>query len=161
MAEIPDMFRIGIVIICLSLVACKDKKANGKDDAFSFEVFSGQFPTIKPPYVLSDTGLLKNRDTTSIHDPEFSKMIPDSIKTNLFGKGARIKYISMAAIQAAKEKGYYVVKAISGSKKAALLIAFTKDRFGGILPFLVPDADPATSQVSSIDRSFSIIKSIT
>jgi hypothetical protein len=154
------MFRIGIVIVCLFFVACKNKKGNGKDEGFSYEGFSGQFQSVKPPYTLSDTGFLHNRDTATIQDPEFPGMIPDSIKTKLFGKTARVRYISMSSIKASNDRAYYIVKAISGSKKAALLIAFTKDHFGAVLPFLVPDADPSTSQVSSIDRSFSITKNI-
>ncbi len=45
-------------------------------------------------------------------------------------------------------------------RKAALLIAFDKDSFGAAMPFLIPDDDPKTTQASIIDKSFSIIRSV-
>jgi hypothetical protein len=55
---------------------------------------------------------------------------------------------------------YYFIKAMSGNKKIALLLAFENNQLGGVFPFLIPDNDPSTTQVSSIDRSFSILKNV-
>src|SRR5439155_24879040 len=130
--------------------------ANG----FSYENFSGSFRALSLPYELSDTSLLHNRDTASIQAASFNNLISDSIKTKLFGKGSKVRYVSLGRIKGSKGTSFYLVKATSGSKRAALLLAFNEDQYGGLVPFLVPDTDPTTSQVSTIDKSLSIQENI-
>src|SRR5438270_8518465 len=145
------MTRITFVLVVFILVACGNKKKGTTDEGFSFDEFSGLFRQVNPPFALSDTGLAKNKDTTVIRSPEFASFISDSLQTKLFGKESKPRYIAMVHMKGSKGTSYYLVKAISGSKKIALLMAFNKDEFGDVLPFLVPDNDPSTSQLSSID----------
>lgn len=156
--NILDMIRAGIVLVVMVLWSC----SNGKTDetGFSYEKFSGLFPAEQTSYQLSDADLVSNKDTTSIRSPEFARFISDSLKTKLFGKGSKVKYIAMARVKAPKNTSYYIVKASSGSKKAALLLPFTNDQFDVAFPFLIPDADPSTSQLSTIDKSNAIIKAV-
>ena len=153
------MLRIGIVLIGFVLWSCSGGKS--EENGFSYEKFSGLFPSEQVSYQLSDADLLSNRDTTVIRSPQFAKFISDSIKTKLFGKSNKVRYIAMARIKAPKNTSYYIVKAISGSKKMALLLPFTNDQFDIVFPFLIPDSDPTTSQLSTIDKSNAIIKTVT
>jgi len=153
------MYRIGIVLIGLVLWSCSNKKAD--ESGFSYEKFAELFPAEQKTYQLSDADLLNNKDTTAIRSAEFSKFVSDSIKTKLFGKGSKVKYIALARIKAPEKTSYYIVKASNGSKKAALLLPFTKDQFDVVFPFLVPDGDPTTTQLSTIDKSNAIIKAVT
>lgn len=153
------MIRTGIVLLVLVLWSCKSGKK--EDQGFSYEKFAGLFPSEKNTYQVSDADLANNKDTTAIHYPEFAKFISDSIKTKLFGKGNKVKYIAMAKVKAPKNTNYYIVKATGGGKKAVLLLPFTNNKFDVTFPFLVPDNDPTTTQVSSIDKSNAIIKSVT
>jgi len=156
------MFRIGLVMICLALFACKNKKKDGRDaEGFSYEQFSALFREAALPYQLSDTAFFRNRDTAVIRSAAFAELIPDSLKSAWFGEDARIRYTAMAQLPAVQGKKFYLVKAAARDKKIVLLAAFNNDRFGGILPFLVPDGDPSTMQVSSIDKAYSIVKTIT
>jgi hypothetical protein len=153
------MYRIGIVLVVVILWSCKSKKNEG--NGFSYEKFAELFPPAQTSYQISDADLSSNKDTTVIRSAEFAKLIPDSVKTKLFNKGSKIKYIALARVKAPKSTSYYVVKAISGNKKVALLLPFTNNQFDAVLPFLVPDNDATTTQVSSIDKSSAITKSIT
>jgi hypothetical protein len=155
------MIRLGVVLLCMVLFACKGRKSEEKGGGFSYESFSSLFKKVNAPYELSDTAFLKNRDTTQIRSVPFSNFIPDSLRARWFGKGAKVRYIAMAQIPFAKEANYYVVRAFTGSRKMALVFAFNKDQFGGVMSFLIPDSDPATSQVSVIDRDHSISKLMT
>src|SRR6476620_5700757 len=156
------MFRTICFLLCLLIFACNNNKPKETvDNGFSFTTFSGTFKKLSLPYQLSDTGLLKNRDTAVIRVADFSSVVPDSVKNILFGKGNKVKYIAMGFFPGANHLGFYLVKGQSAQKKAALLMAFDGDRFSGLLPFLVPDSDPSTSQVSMIDRSFGIQKNVT
>lgn len=152
------MVRIGFVLIGLVLAACNGGKKD--KDGFSYEKFAELFPPVQASYQLSDADLLKNKDTTGIRSPEFAAFIPDSIKAKLFGKTAKVRYIALARVKASKTTSYYIVKAVAGSKRAALLLPFTNDQFDAVFPFLVPDNDATTTQVSSIDKSQAIIKAI-
>jgi hypothetical protein len=153
----PGMKRIGIVLIGFILWSCKGKK---DEKGFSYEKFAELFPAAQPTYQISDVNLLGNKDTTVIRSSEFSKFISDSIKQKIFGKTGKVKYIALARVKAPEKTNYYIVKAISGSKRAALLLPFTNDQFDAVFPLLVPDSDPTTTQVSSIDKSNAIIKSV-
>lgn len=152
------MYRLGIVLIGVILWSCKGKK---DEKGFSYEGFAELFPAAQNTYQVSDADILSTKDTTIIRSSEFAEFIPDSIKHKLFGKTAKVKYVALARIKAPEKTNYYIVKAISGSKRVALLLPFTNDKFDAAFPFLVPDNDGSTTQVSSIDKSNAIIKSIT
>ncbi|MFL5774019.1 MAG: hypothetical protein ACJ75F_12730, partial [Flavisolibacter sp.] len=138
-----------------------DKPKETTDKGFSFTAFSGTFRKLSLPYQLSDTALIKNRDTAIIRVADFSSLVPDSIKNIVFGKGTKVKYTAIGYFPGAGHSNFYVVKGQSGQKRAALLMAFNSDVYSGMLPFLVPDADASTSQVSVVDRSLSIQKNVT
>lgn len=140
-------------IVC----SCKGRKG---EEGFSYESFSELFPAAQSSYQISDADLQSNKDTTVIRSPEFAKLIPDSTKEKLFSKTSRIKYIALARVKAPGKTSYYIVKAINGSKRIALLIPFTNERFDAVFPLLEPDHNSATTQVSTIDKSSAITKSI-
>ena len=154
------MFRIGLALCFLFLFSCKSKKTSNEENGFSYEKFTAKFRSVSLPYQLSDTGLLRNKDTTTLKSTELAQFIPPSTLTKWFGKG-KVKYIVMAKFPPLGNLTYYIVKAVSGSKKIALLVVFDKNQFGSVFPFLVPDDNPTTSQISSIDRAYSITKIIT
>lgn len=153
------MIKPGLVLIGLiAFLSCNNKKTDEK--GFSYEKFAELFPPAQSSYQLSDADLLSNKDTTVIRSADFAGLIPDSIKTKLFGKSSKVKYLALARVKGSKNTSYYVVKATSGTKKAALLLPFTNDQFDAVFPFLVPDHDASTTQTSSIDKSNAIIKAV-
>ena len=159
------MNKLGLVFFCCVLLACHTKKAaetKEEENGFSYESFSELFPAASLPYEVTDTGLNKSKDTTVIRSAEFAHLIADSVKNKIFSKGSKVKYYALAKIKVPNAETYFVVKAVSGSKKAALLLCFDKDaNYGAALSFLIPDDDDATLQSSSIDRSYTISRNVT
>jgi hypothetical protein len=157
---------LGLVVWMMAFVACNNNAQNNEeneeeDTAFSYTNFSERFKAATLPYQLSDSGLLKNEDTAALRNPTFSSFIPDSIKQKLVGKGSNIKYVPLAKIEVPKGESYFIVKAMSGNRKAAMLTVFDKEKnYSTSFPFLVPDEDAATNQASSIDKAYSISRNV-
>jgi hypothetical protein len=157
------MYKLGYIFCFLVLLACHSKKTKTEtsETGFTYEAFSDLFPAVKLPYQITDTSLLKSKDTTQIKSTEFAGFIADSVKNQIFTKGAKLKYYALAKIEVPKAETYYIVKVVSGSKKAALLISFDRQgKYATGFPFLIPDDDATTSQASSIDKSFTISKNV-
>jgi hypothetical protein len=155
------MTRIGFVLFVLFVFSCKHKEkiTTGEEGNSSRVDIQQPFPSMPVPYQLTDTALLQGAQTGS--HPELATLVADSIKKNLFNGSKNIKYYPVAKIEKPKGETYLVIKAVSGEKKVALVIAFDKqNQAAASLPFLVPDDDPTTVQVSSIDNSYSITRGI-
>jgi hypothetical protein len=154
------MYRIALAAV-LFFLACNNDKPVEDENSFNYESFSGRFKVVTVPYTLSDTAFLRNRDTASIRSIPFAKFIPDSLKKKVFGT-TKLRYIPLAKMEKKDAYSFYILKAIGGAKKIALLVVFDQDgNYGGAFPFLNTDNDAATTQVSTIDRSFSITRSVT
>lgn len=160
------MRRVGRIlqwVLIVTVLACNNEKNEEPEDetVFRYEAFLGRFKEAKLPYSLSDTGLLKNEDTATIRNQAFISFIPDSIKKKLFPNTSKVRYIPLVRVAASNGEQYFIVKAEGGSRKAALLMAFDQEQnFGATLPFLVPDNDSKSSQVSSLDKAFSITRAV-
>jgi hypothetical protein len=156
------MVRGIVFLLVLFVLACGSKKETEEtEEGFKYGLFTKKFKTATVPFGLSDTFLLKNKDTASVSGKRFEAFIPDSLKNKLFGAKAKIKFVPLYALNVSEEEHYYIVKGQSGGRKAALLLAFVKDQFVAAFPFLTPDDDESTFQQSSIDKAFSISKTVT
>lgn len=154
------MYRIAMVAF-LIFFACKNDDAGEQPEegAFNYTRFSGRFPAGKVPYTLSDTAILNHKDTSAIRG-RFPGFIPDSLLRRVFGD-IKVIYTPIAKLEKEDAETFYIVHARSGAKKAALLVIFDKDnQYASAFPFLLPDADPATTQQSTIDKAFSISRGV-
>jgi hypothetical protein len=162
------MRRVCIFVLAAFLFACKDKKikksenqATSSGSVVEHKDFTNAFTTNPLPYQLADTALLQDKDTSTINGMPFSDWIPDSTKNKIFGKSAKVKYMPLAKFENPKTGAFYIIKAESNRNKAAFLLSFDKkQQFGAIFPFLIPDNDKSTTQISSIDKAFSISRSV-
>lgn len=155
------MTRIGFVLLLLLIFSCKnkDEKTTGEQNSSSPVDVQQKFTAVSVPYQLSDTVLLRGQQGSPV--AELDRFIADTIKTNLFTSGKNIKYYPLAKIQRPKAETYLVIKATSGDKKVAILVTVDDENQPvASLPFLVPDDDPTTIQVSSIDAAYSITRAI-
>ena len=160
------MYRMGFVVLGCLLLACKgtDKKASaeGSGDKEGGPVFDSRFAAASLPYQLADTTLLNHRDAATLPATDMAALVHDSIGKKLFGKTTGIRFSPLAKIEASGKETYYVVKGTAGSKKAALLMVYDQSgQHGTTIPFLVPDNNAATTQASSIDRSYVVTRAIT
>lgn len=161
------MYRIGLAILVCLLGACSgneprtETKTGKKEEATTQPALGSYFVATGLPFQLADTGLLNNKDTSSVPAGYLAPLGQDTTVKKIFGKTSGIKYTPLAKVEEKNRETYYVVKAAAGSKKAALLVVYDKTgAYGAMLPFLVPDDNPATSQASSIDKSYTITKAI-
>lgn len=160
------MYRIGLVVLGCLLLACsgnndRNEEANTAGDNDLPAVFTKSFKEVPVPYQLTDTSLLKDEGKDTLSSRYLSPLLPDSLKEQAFGQTTKIRYAPLAKFVEKDRNAYYVVKGSAGGRKAAFLLVFDKDgNYGSAMPFLVPDKKDATSQTSTIDKSFTITRSI-
>ena len=143
--------------------ACGNKKKpslSGTDEV-AIGDFIESFELIDPPYEVADTSLnRKEKDSLRIGNNVFAQFVPDSVLIKIFGKNAKPKIYIDKRVEIEKET-YLFVRAIGAEKKASLALCFdNENKFKAFLPLLVQDANPATTQVSGLDRRFSFYKTI-
>lgn len=155
------MFRFTIYLLAFVFFACNSKQPATQDTEFTYDQFANSFKNASLPFQLTDTFLIKNKDTASIRGGIFTSLLPDSVRNKLFGKGDRVNYIPLWKIDIPGGEHYYLIKTESKNKRAVFLFVFDKENeLTESFPFLVPDTDVATMQVSSIDKAYSISKTV-
>lgn len=143
--------------------ACGNKKKpslSGTDEVVIGD-FIESFELIDPPYEVADTSFnRKEKDSLRIGNNIFAQFVPDSVLIKVFGKNAKPKIYIDKRVEIEKET-YLFVRAMTAEKKASLALCFdNENKFKAFLPLLVQDANPATTQVSGLDRRFSFYKTI-
>jgi hypothetical protein len=154
---------IGCTLLGLIFFACRDKQPAQKegDTSFDFQGFNAYFKKAALPYHLPDSELLNNTDTTYLRNVPFLDLIPDSIKMKMLGKAAKVRYVPVARLGGEGKETYYILKAVENSRKAALLVTLDRNNnYTAAFPFLIPDKVPNTTQVSTIDKSFSVTRTV-
>ena len=151
------MFRLGLALICLTIVCCNNKKSDVvNENGFSYEGFTKKFSKTTLPYQLSDTSLFKTKDSAVLKAKTLTGFISDSLKNKLFGRTSKVKYIALCKFQRPTGETYFIVKGVNGNRRAVFLLVFDKNaQFATTLTFLNP-IEPRLSQVTSIDKSFSV-----
>src|SRR5215203_1642301 len=119
------MVRAGLFLLCITIFACKSGKKKDRESEFDYEQFSEKFAEATA-FEISDTALLRNKDTTAVRSAEFSKFLSDSLKAKIFGKGSKPKYIALKQMKTGETTVFYFMKVLSGNKKAVLLYVFDK-----------------------------------
>jgi len=139
----------------------KKKPSLSGTDPVVISDFIESFELVKPPYDVVDTSLnRKEKDSLLIANKIFSQFVPDSVLAKVFGKNVKPR-IYMGKRVTIGDETYLFVKTISPDKKASFVLCFDKKNiFKAWLPLLVQDANPATTQVSGLDRKLSFYKAI-
>ena len=152
-----------LIAAFLVFSGCGNKKKpslSGTDEVVASD-FIESFELIKPPFEVADTSLnRKEKDSLLIGSKIFAQFVPDSVLTRTFGKNAKPKIYTTKRI-AIENENYLFVKAVAADKKAMIVLCFDKDeKFQASLPLLIQDANPATKQISGLDRRFSFYKTV-
>ena len=152
-----------LMILCYLCFGCGNKKKPSLSGTDKVEVsdFIESFELIKPPYEVIDTSLnRKQNDSLLISNTIFSQFVPDSVLTNLLGKNPKPKIYLGKRVKA--EAGSFLFpKLLTANKKAVIVLCFdNKNQFKAWLPLLVQDNNPATSQISGLDRRSSFYRNV-
>lgn len=156
---------IGLVVL-LCLAGCKSKKKVSMtgDDPVEPADFIEFFQPLKLPFYYADSSLQKTKkenDSLLISYQVFTQIIPDSVLTKLYGKGAKPRIYAMGRSTGPNNEIFLLVKAILGTKKAVVVLGFDKEyNFAGALTALRPDQLAATQQAMVVDRRHTITKTM-
>lgn len=152
-----------LIIFGYLCYGCGNKKKPSLSGTEKVDVsdFIGSFELIKPPYEVRDTSLnRKQSDSLLISNAVFSQFVPDSVLSVVGGKNARPKIYLGKRVEIETET-YLFPKIIAGNKKAVIVLCFDeKNQFKAWLPLLVPDANPATTQSSGLDKKNTFYKNV-
>lgn len=120
------------------------------------------FQPVKLSYQLADSILpKKEKDSLLISYKIFTQFVPDSVINKVFGKGAKPKIYALGKAEEPKAETYLFVKAVTNDKKAVLILAFDKkQQFIAAMTALRPDANAATMQSVTLDRKYTITKTV-
>ena len=152
-----------LMLIGYLCYGCGNKKKPSLSGTEKIEVgdFIESFELIKPPYEVRDTSLnRKESDSLLISNTVFSQFVPDSVLAIVAGKNGKPKIYLGKRVKIETET-YLFSKIIAGNKKSMIVLCFDKNnKFKAWLPLLIQDANPATTQVSGLDRKLSFYRNV-
>ncbi|MCX6317799.1 MAG: hypothetical protein NTW29_10935 [Bacteroidetes bacterium] len=153
----------GLLALCL-LAACKQKKkpSLSGEDPVEVSDFIRFFEPVKLPFVYADTSLAKKeKDSLLISYKVFTQFVPDTLLAKVFGKGVKPKIYSLGKTEVPKGESYLFVKTVAGDKRAVFIVAFdSKEKYINGVAVLRPDKLNTTSQSVSLDKRFTITKTV-
>src|SRR5688572_7091709 len=161
--NIMELFRryYLLLFVVILMIACKSKKVSlSGDEQVAVGDFIEFFPDVKLPFQVADSNLLSNEnDSLLISYKVFTQFVPDSILTKIFGKNVTPKIYPMGKTE--QDEKYLFAKALSGTKRTALLICFEKnDQFLAAMPLLSLDQSASTQQTGIVDSRYSITRTV-
>jgi hypothetical protein len=122
--------------ITLFLFSCKDEKASlSGNEPVEPEDFMAAFPSLKLPYKVADSNIVKVADTTRISYIVFSGFVPDSMLVSALGKTVTKSLIRPVG-KIEKENEIYLLTDFTQNKKTTL-VAFLFDKKNTCLSNLV------------------------
>lgn len=122
--------------------------------------FIAFFQPLKLPFYYADSSLQqskKENDSLLISYKVFTQIIPDTVLSKLYGKGAKPRIYAIGKSTGPNNEIFLLVKAIMGSKKAVLVLGFDKEKnYAAALTALRPDQLAATQQAMVVDRRHTV-----
>ncbi len=153
------------LLLVLALMAgCKGKKkpSLSGEDPVDITDFIAFFEQVKLPYQFADTSLQKKeKDSLLISYKVFTLFVPDSILTKVYGKGVKPKIYSLGKAEVPDAESYLFIKTVTNDKRAVFILSFDKkNKFIAGMPVLRPDQNAATAQSVTMDKRFTITKTV-
>jgi len=120
------------------------------------------FQPVKLSYQLADSILpRKEKDSLLISYKIFTQFVPDSVLNKIYGKVTKLKIYALGRAEETEAGTYLFVKTVTSDKKAVLILAFDKKhQFLAAMTALRPDASAATLQSVTLDRKYTITKTV-
>lgn len=154
-----------VLLLALAFMAgCKSKKkpSLSGEEPVDISDFIAFFEQVKLPYQFADTSLQKKeKDSLLISYKVFSQFVPDSILGKVYGKGAKPKIYSLGKAEVPGAESYLFIKTVTTDKRAVFILSFDKkNKFIAGMPVLRPDQSSATAQSVTMDKRFTITKTV-
>ena len=151
-----------LLLIALPVVfySCKEKKVSlaTNDEQVNISDFLEFFQPMKLPYQVTDTILKrKEPDATVINGKLFSRFIPDSIISRLFGKEQHPHFYAIGKINVPDAEKYVFIKATAKDRRVLYILCFDKkDHFAAARPILYSDNEPGVTGQASMDTRYTL-----
>jgi hypothetical protein len=146
------------------LFSCKHKKkpSMAGEDTVKVSDFIDFFQPLSLPAQFADSILMKKeKDSLLISYKVFTQFVPDSVLSKVFGKGLKPKIYAIGKATVPNAENYLFVKTAIDARRALFVLAFDKkEKFIASLAALRLDQNNMTRQTVTMDRRFSINKSI-
>jgi hypothetical protein len=154
-----------LMFFAFALVAgCKHKKkpSMSGEEPVQVSEFIEFFQPVKLSYQLADSILpKKEKDSLLISYKIFTQFVPDSVLNKVYGKTVKPKIYALGKAEEPKAETYLFVKTVTNDKKAVFILAFDKkQQFIAAMTALRPDANAATLQSATMDRKYTITKTV-
>jgi len=157
--------RLLVFIPVFVLFACshKSKVSLSGEEPVDIRDFIKAFDPVELPYQVADTDVVKKPgDSLLLTHKLLGQFIPDTAFNRLFGRTDKAKIYPLSRVTEAGNGAYLFVKDLSNDRKSIVLLCFDKkNKFVTGMPVLVPDANPSTQQLFSIDKRLTISKNVT
>lgn len=157
-----NFFLFFAIVLLASCGGKKKKPSMTGDDKVEVSDFIDFFPEAKLPFYYADSMMAKKqKDTFLISYKIFTQFVPDSILTKIYGKSTKIKIYALGRTEAPPGETYLFVKTTTTDKKVIFILAFDKKKkYAATLPSLRPDQIRTTFQSVTMDKRFSITKTV-
>jgi hypothetical protein len=121
--------------------------------------FIAFFQPVKLSFVYTDTALQeKETDSMFLRRTVFSQFVPDSVLTSIYKK-TNPKIFALGKTEGPAGEHYLFIKTIATGNNQLLVLAFDKEeKYLASLPGLSLDKNPATTQLFTMDRRFTITR---
>ncbi len=153
-----------LLVVALAAGCGKKKKVSlSGDELVEVSDLIAFFPPATLPYQVNDTLLRKKeKDSLLISYNNFARFIPDSVIKKLFGKNTNPKIYADGKVVVPGGETYLFARTVNTNKKNFLILAFDKsEKFMALMTVLQPDLAVSTAQSFSMDRKYTINKTIT
>jgi hypothetical protein len=148
-----------LFVLPLLMIACKEKKVSlaTNDEKVNISDFLEFFQPLKLPYQVTDTILKRKEPEASVINGKlFTRFVPDSIVSHLFGK-EHPHFYAIGKVAVPDAEKYVFVKATAGTRRALLLLVFDKkDHFAASRPVIYGDNEPGVSGQMTMDGKYTV-----
>lgn len=149
-----------LIVLPAVLFSCKSKKVSlaVNDEKVNISDFLEFFQPMKLPYQVTDTILKRKEPETSVINYKlFTRLVPDTILTHLFGKDQHPHLYAIGKVSVPGAENYLFVKGAAKDRRALYILCFDrKNRFAAARPVLYSDNEPGVTGQAGMDNKYTL-----
>lgn len=149
------MTKFLLILLSVSLIACKSKPSLSGDEPVNYQDFKEAFTDIKLPFTVSDTTIDEVADTTTISRTIARQFVPDTV-FKYFGNDTNFRLHPIGIIEQDNQEDYFTLYAKSKKKAAVYLLTFLRDTFSAAMPLLL-SVNGKEHYTATIDKKLSVV----
>ena len=149
-----------LIVLLVLFFSCKSKKVSlsENDEEVGIPEFLELVPSLKLPYQVTDTIFRHKEPATAVINTRlFTRLIPDTVLTRWFGKGANPRLFAVGKVKVPRQETYLFVKGTSKDRRILYILCFDKkNHFSAARPILYSDNEPGVSGMAGMDSKYTL-----